>query len=280
MISALLAMALAQPQIDLGVVYSKVGGEELKMDIYSPAEIKSGTAPAVVVIHGGAWVSGNRTDMADLCIQLASKGIVAATVSYRLAPKHKWPAMLDDVQTATRFLRTQASQYKIDPKRIGSAGASAGGHLALLLGLRETRDPKPAEHAGVSSQTQVVFNIFGPTDMANDFPPAFDMLYPMVLGKPKAEAGEVIKDASPVQWVTAQAPPIYTIHGTADAVVPVRQATRLEEAMKAQKREIVTVIVEGMPHGIRTGKPDVDEKIKKGLDDGINFLAQHLGLKS
>lgn len=265
-----------QPKVELGVTYASVGGEDLKMDLYYPAESKTPTA-AIVVIHGGAWMSGKREDMKAFCETAAAKGFFAATVTYRLAPKSKWPAMLDDVQTATRYLRANAAKYNIEPTRIGASGASAGGHLSLFLGLRDTRDPKPTLFPGVSSRVSAVFNLFGPVDLGQDFGPGLDMLYPSILGKSKADAGaELLKEISPLNFVDDTAPPIFTLQGTADTLVPVKQAWRLDEAMKAKHRVIETVIVEGMPHGVSTGKPEVDKKITEGLEKGFEFMKKHL----
>src|SRR5512133_1631627 len=137
--SFLLLLALQQPQPELNVEYAKIGDQSLHMDIYRPMPATKPMA-AVVVIHGGGWMSGKRQDMAGMATTLSQNGMFAATVSYRLAPKDKWPAMLDDVQTAVRYLRANSKKYNIDPNRIGAGGASAGGHLSLFLGLRDTRD--------------------------------------------------------------------------------------------------------------------------------------------
>src|SRR5690349_4821190 len=92
---------LFSPSVETDVVYSKVGTQELKMDIYQPLE-KKPMMPAIVVIHGGGWIGGNKRDMKPLCDALAKQGMVAASVQYRLAPTVKWPGFYDDVQTAVR----------------------------------------------------------------------------------------------------------------------------------------------------------------------------------
>src|SRR5687768_5217391 len=134
MIAALLLL-LPIHTVTPDVVYARVAGEELAMDIYQPAALSREPRPAVVALHGGAWMSGTRKHMARICEAIAAQGMVAATASYRLAPKHKWPAMLDDAKASVRFLRANAAKYNLDPKRIGATGVSAGGHLALFLGF-------------------------------------------------------------------------------------------------------------------------------------------------
>ncbi|HRF60095.1 MAG TPA: alpha/beta hydrolase [Fimbriimonadaceae bacterium] len=275
MIATMLILAF-DAKVDMGVVFSKPGGEELKMDIYYPAD-RSKPAPALLVLHGGAWIGGNRADMAEFCQAAADRGFVAATASYRLAPNSKWPAMLDDAQTAVRYLRANASKLNIDPKKVAATGASAGGHLALLLGFRDTRDSKAGEYATQSSRVKAVLNVFGPTDLTQDYPPAFDFLFQTVLGKPKKDSAEDIRQASPVTFVAPGAAPVFTIHGTADQIVPVMQAKRLDAALKAKKIDTEMVIIEGMGH--EAGGKDEGRR-KQFLDavaKGLEFVRKHLG---
>ncbi len=271
--SFLLLLLAFQAPVEADVLYSKAGGEELKMDIYRPApKSNGGKSGAVIVLHGGAWMAGKRQDVAGLAQYLASKGLLAACPSYRLAPKHKWPAMLDDAQTAVRYLRANADKYAIDPGRIGAAGLSAGGHLSLLLGARETRDPKPAEHPGVSSRVRAVFNVFGPTDLSNDFGKGVDGMFAIVLGKPREEASEEIRDASPVTHVDAGDAPVFTLHGKADTLVPYKQAERLDEKLKAAKVPHELALVEGMGHSLNAQ----DAGIRSALDRAAAFLVRWL----
>lgn len=266
MIATLFAIAvLAGPNVQADVTYSKVAGEELKMDIYFPQRDPNATSPAVVVIHGGAWMSGRRQDMTALATQFAESGFVAATVSYRLAPKHKWPAMLDDVQTAVRYLRSKAGEYRIDPRRIGATGASAGGHLALLLGFRDTRDGNPAEFKGLSSKVSAVFNIFGPTDLRRDFPATLDSLFETVLGKKKADSLDDIRLASPVEWISKSAAPVFTLHGEADPLVPNAQAKWLKEKLDALGIRNEMRIIPKMVHGINPADKTQMDAVLAGI---------------
>jgi acetyl esterase/lipase len=273
MLTILAGLLLLQPAIERDVVYSRPGGAPLTMDVYLPRPAPARPAPGVVVLHGGAWVIGRRQDMDSLARRLAANGMVAATVTYRLAPEHTWPAMLDDAQTAVRFLRTEAARFGIDPSRIGAAGASAGGHLALLLGFRDTRDPRPAEHTGASSRVQAVLNLYGPTDLSRDFGRAFNPLFVIVARQRRQDAAKLIRDASPVNFVSGQSAPVFTFHGAADRIVPVAQAKRLTDALKAAGVEHETVIVEGVGHGVPLDNPEVAE----AMDRGIEFLRRRLG---
>lgn len=265
---AFLALAFfgSSAKVELDVVYAKVAGVDLMMDIYRPSVAPAGKSAAVVVIHGGAWMGGKRQEMAELCEAIAKKGMLAATVQYRLAPKFKWPAMWDDTQTAVRYLRANAEKYGIDPNRIGATGASAGGHLSLMLGSTETRDPNAEHFKGVSSRVAAVLNLFGPTDMSQDYPPQMDFLFMQVLGKVKAQAADEIKQASPVSHIKKGAAPVFTIHGTTDQLVPVIQAKRLDDALKAAGVPHIQHIIEGMGHEIAKTRPEAMKAIEAGID--------------
>ncbi len=267
MLALLLSALLLAPNVQTDVVYRKVDGVELKMDVYSPETPAAQALPAVVVVHGGAWIGGKRSDIKALAAALASEGMVAATVDYRLAPKHKWPAMLDDVQSAVRYLRANNLRYRIDPLRIGATGASAGGHLALLLGMRETRDRETDFYPRVSSRVAAVLNLFGPTDLAHDFAPGTaDFLAIQVVGKSFKQAETEIRDFSPVNFVDGKTAPIFTIQGQADPMVPPYQADRLDQALKAANRPHVLVKVPGMVHDVDIKKPAERDALKKGIE--------------
>ena len=125
-----------------GVVYGTVEDEPLLLDVFRPPA--AAARPAVVLVHGGGMSTGFRADMADPARQLARAGYIAFAVDYRLVDaasgRHRWPAQLDDVQQAVRWVRANAARYGVDPGRVGAYGWSAGGQLAALLGTRDTRD--------------------------------------------------------------------------------------------------------------------------------------------
>ncbi len=275
MIASLALLVLLGPRVDLDVAYAKVGDTELKMDLYYPDPAAPKTNAAVVVIHGGAWISGDRKQMAQLSQYFASRGLFAAAVQYRLAPKSTWPAMIDDVQTATRYLRANAAKFGFDPKRMGACGASAGGHLSLLLGNTETRDPSPVENKGISSKVQAVFDIFGPTDLSRDFPASLDGVFRLVLGKDKKDAADTIHDASPLNFVSKKSAPTFIFQGLADPLVNPSQSRYLEAKMKEVGVPVQAVYVEGVGHELPVDKNDkVKEAVVKGTDWLIKYLAR------
>lgn len=284
MILAILVGILTAPEVDLNVVYSKAGGAELKMDIYSPTETAIETSPlglkrvsvaprkAIIMIHGGAWIAGTKELMTERAKYFTSAGFVVANISYRLGAKFKWPAMLDDVQTAVRYMRANAEKLKIDPNKIGATGESAGGHLASFLGTRDTRDSKPTEFPGHSSRVQAVLNFFGPCDMQAQFPPSMDLIYPMVLGKKKAEATEEIKDASPILFFDKKTAPMFIYQGLTDPLVNPDISRKTEARLRELGIPTEARYLEGIGHDVKMSDPGA----AAAVDAGIAFLKKHL----
>lgn len=148
------------------IEYAKPDGVSLKLDVCRPKGLTSPRS-TIVLTHGGGFRRGSKADLLDTCQELAKLGYVAATVDYRLAPKYPYPAQIDDVQYAVRWLRNNAQKYRIDPKNMGSLGGSAGGYLATMLGVQETRNPSLGL-ANYSSKVKVVIDRFGAPMDATD----------------------------------------------------------------------------------------------------------------
>ncbi len=234
---AVCGLVLSQ-QVPPGVKYEKdveygVGEDViLHLDIARPVEAGP-PRPCVVIIHGGGWRGGNKSDGTQLVLQLAQRGYVAATVQYRFCPTHRFPAQVEDVKCAVRFLRAHAKEYNIDPERIAAAGFSAGAHLSMMLGTLDKEDGLEGtggnpEH---SSKVQAVVAYFGPTDFSQDFPAISQGLVNDFLGFTSEENPDVFKQASPITYVDKNDAPILIFQGTKDRLVPASQATLMAEAM-------------------------------------------------
>lgn len=242
------------------LTYGKAGDTELQLDLMEPPG--EGPFPAILFVHGGGWAHGSRVGHHKHIEEAAKRGYVAATVTYRLVeenkdgsgPKYKntWPAQIHDVKAAVRWLRANAEKYHIDPERIGAIGFSAGGHLVLLLGTTDADDGLEGDSGNPepSSRVQCVVNFFGPTEMVsgrNNSSVAH--LYENFLGGKPDEASENYKAASPVTYVTKDDPPILTLHGDQDKLVPVSNARDLDAAMQKAGAEHTLSIIEGAGHG-------------------------------
>jgi acetyl esterase/lipase len=233
------------------IVYTKAGSEDLKLDLARPAT-GDGPFPAVVVIHGGAWRQGNKADMRPILPQFAQRGYVAISPQYRFCPKDAFPAQIYDVKAAVRWLKLNAKKYKVDPDRLGAIGFSAGGHLALMLGLTGPADGLEGDvSAGApDSRVKAVVNYFGPTDLAaSDIP---DICKPWVkdfLGGTPKEKPEMAAKASPLTFVSKDDAPVLTFHGTKDPLVPFNQAVKLADTMSAAGIPGRVELMVGAQHG-------------------------------
>ncbi len=237
-----------------GVEYANPDGQHLQLDIARP-KAGDGPFPAVLCIHGGGFRAGTREGYDALCVRLAERGYVAATVTYRLAPKYRFPAAVHDCKAAVRWLRANAARYKIDPARVGVTGSSAGGHLAQFLGV--TAGVKEFEgdggNAGQSSAVACVVNVYGPSDFTKSYGKSVDAaeVLPLFLGGNLETARKEHVRASPLYWVTPDAAPTLCIHGTEDKYVAHEQAVWLVDRLKAAAVEAELLTLQGAGHGFK-----------------------------
>ena len=253
----------AEVVVEENVTYGKIGDTELKLDLARP--VGDGPFPAIVFIHGGGWYQGSRLGYRGQIQEAAKRGYVAATISYRLMQFDEtkketttatpiFPAQIHDAKAAIRWVRANTKRYNVDPDRMGVTGASAGGHLSLLVGLTdpsanlEGKSGSPEQ----SSRVQAVVNVFGPTDMRFCYEKSsVAWIFRLVMGGTPDEAGERYRAASPISHVSKDDPPVLTLHGDQDALVPVEQATVLDEKMKAVGARHTLTVFEGQGHGFR-----------------------------
>jgi acetyl esterase/lipase len=227
------------------VPFAEIDREKLQLDLVIPSG--KGPHPCIICWHGGAWKAGSRKDLSttggildfgtkgkSLLEVLAEQGYVAVSPSYRLAPKHVWPAQIIDAKTAIRYLRENAAKYNIDPERIGAMGFSAGGHLAALAGTAQ----KVPEFEGQlfpkqSSQVKCVVNFFGPADLTlyTETPGIERGFMQPLFGGPSSEKLADMKKASPVNHVSKESVPFMIIHGTLDVVVPIKHSELLHKKL-------------------------------------------------
>jgi acetyl esterase/lipase len=226
LLSAGAAYGFQSAAVQKDIVYFCCPDKALTMDIYSPSQ-KEGLFPAIIYVHGGGWYSGDKTTGAgqDDIHSLVQKGYLVASIDYRLAPRYQFPAQIEDLKCAVRFLRANAALYKIDPAHIGVFGDSAGGHLAALLGTSEDCDwPDNSPITGCqSARVQAVVEMFGPVDLTRHFERERSLLIEHVFGTSDPESETIIR-ASPVTYVTNNDPPFLIIQGDKDEVVAPEQS--------------------------------------------------------
>lgn len=275
----------AKPAVKLerSVRYATAGGERLYLDIAVPPG--DGPFPCVVMIHGGAWQFGGRGDFSlgkesngqrvpSWLEVAAEKGYVAASVSYRLAPKHKFPAMAEDCRSAVRFLRANAKKFNIDPDRFAALGFSAGAHLALLVGMADqSAGFDVGDHLDVSGRVQCVVDFFGPTDigLCAATPGIEDAYVVPVFGKAAKSDPAVYKKASPLTYASKDAPPTLILHGNLDWIVPIKHSEALQKCLTDAGAHVEMLTVPFGGHGGWT-----EREMEKPLATTYKFLDTHL----
>ncbi|MGH7133049.1 MAG: alpha/beta hydrolase fold domain-containing protein [Phycisphaerales bacterium] len=248
------------------VVYAEVGERKLKIDLFLPGGEDGKTAsprPVVLWIHGGGWEGGSKDRAPGT--ELLKRGYILASVEYRLTGVASFPAQIYDCKGAVRWLRAHAAEYNIDPARVGVWGASAGGHLAALMGTTGGLKDLEGDIGGnldQSSRVQAVVDWFGPTDMltlAAPNPDATDQqkqafavglrVVEKFMGGSTEQKRDVYIQASPTTHITPDDPPMLIMHGDADPLVPLSQSQLLETKLKAAKVPVELDVIKGAGHG-------------------------------
>lgn len=246
---------------EYNVAYVDGGDEAQVLDIYYPEDV-SEPRPLLVWIHGGGWRAGSK-DGVPWIYQL-QRGYVVASVEYRFSQKAIFPAQIDDCLAAIRYLRTNATRYGIDRKKVGVGGSSAGGHLSALVGTSGGQGVfKPVGgNADAYDGVQAVCDIFGPTDFWTvieqaDKDPNVKNIFKWNEGDPYSEliGGGLGKDrercdaVSPVHYVSKKSPPFLILHGDHDTLVPYAQSVELEEKLKSAGVDVLLQRIAGAGHG-------------------------------
>ena len=269
------AADLAIPEsvvFERGIEFANPDHQHLQLNLARPKQ-RNGLFPVIVCIHGGGFRAGTREGYDRLCVTLAEHGYVAATVTYRLAPAYRFPAAVEDCKASVRWLRAHAADYRLDPKRIGVMGGSAGGHLALFLGV--TGGVTAFEGEGdreQSSAVNCVVSVYGPSDFTQSYGKSVDAheVLPLFFGGNLETRRREHIVGSPLYWVTPQAPPTLCIHGTDDKYVAHEQAVWMVDRLKAASVEAELLTLPGAGHGFN------GDDARKADSAMLAFFDRHL----
>ncbi|MFC2003481.1 alpha/beta fold hydrolase [Chloroflexota bacterium] len=262
------------------VEYGRASDIPLLLDIYIPETPIASPIPAIVFIHGGGWKDGDKGS--ELYIRkfsyLAKHGFFVVSINYRLSGVAPFPAAVEDSKCAVRWLRANAEKYNVDPQRIGVAGGSSGGHLALMVGCVD----KTAGLEGnggweeFSSQVQAVVSYYGHSDF-NSYEVSGAVI--LFLGGTTDEIPDTYVLASPITHVKAGNPPLLLIHGELDPKVPYNQSEEMYQAYQQAGLETELIKVSAAGHGFR---PAGETPISPSLDEieqiRLDFFVEHLVL--
>jgi acetyl esterase/lipase len=233
--------------------YVPNGMERQNLDLYLPA--KGTNWPLIIWIHGGGWNKNSKDHPGGR--SFLGRGYALASLNYRQAQHAKWPAQIIDCKAAVRWLRAHAGEYGIDPDHFGAWGMSSGGHMVAVLGTTgDTKEFDQGDNLGFSSRVQAVADWFGPTDFLSVSNEPGHMRWggngdvdtSLIGGKPSQNV-EKARSASPVQYVTSNAPPFLIMHGDKDLTVPVQQSYELRDALKKAGAPVEFLVLVGSGHG-------------------------------
>jgi acetyl esterase/lipase/catechol 2,3-dioxygenase-like lactoylglutathione lyase family enzyme len=261
-------------RIERDIAYVTGGHARQKLDLYLPKA--AGVLPLIINIHGGAFRMGSKAD--GVPVEYLGLGYAVASIGYRLSGDATWPAQIEDCKAAVRWLRANATKYGLDPDRFAVWGASAGGHLAAMVGTAGgVKEFERGENLSVSSRVQAVVDYFGPTDFlqmdAHRLPngqvhDGAESPESQLVGGALQENKDKVARADPITYVTKEDPPFLICHGDADPLVPHHQSVLLEAALRTAGVPVTFYTVKGGGHG-RFSDPKVAELTKE-------FLAKHL----
>lgn len=258
-------------EVKFDVEYGKVGDEKLLLDLAQP-EKGDKPRPGLIFIHGGGWAGGRKEDFTAVAKDFATEGYVAVSINYRLAPKHLCPAQIEDCKCAVRWMRAHAEELGVDPERIGAVGGSAGGHLALMLGVMDPADGLEGNGGwqDQSSKVQAVVNYVGPSDLMGELPDVSKGILKNFFGGPREEKKELAIQASPVTYLNAGDATILSFMGTKDPLVPHTQGITLANKMTEAGVPGRVELILGAGHGFEP------EEMKRTVEVAKEFLREEL----
>jgi acetyl esterase/lipase len=231
----------------------------LAVDVFTPPN-PSGPCPALLLLHGGAWMLGDRAQLRGYGFLVGREGFVVVAGEYRLSSKALWPAQLEDAAAIFDWMVKNEGALGIDPNRIAVAGASSGGHLALLLAAMRSNDRDTGPAAAVS--------LYGITEVAGA-PALHDAVTALFGGQIEAEGA---RQASPVSYVSDRHPPTLLLHSRGDEIVPYRQSLEYYERLADAGVPAELALFDGAPHAF-----DADPQLGRQVAGTIvSFLQRHL----
>ena len=231
------------------IVYQGANNQLLKLDVWYQHDVKT-PSPTLVYIHGGGWIFGTKEGSVLQFLPFLEKGWTVVNVEYRMASSSLAPAAVEDTRCALRWVYRNAQQWRFDTSKIVLMGHSAGGHLSLMAGMLP-------EGTGFDNQcygdeklnVAAIINWYGITDV-NDLIKGSNLKnYAVMWMGSQQNAEEIARRVSPLTYVRAGVPPILTIHGDKDDVVPYSHATRLQEALNKAKATNKLLTIKGGGHG-------------------------------
>jgi acetyl esterase/lipase len=240
------------------IEYARYGDRTLKLNLLQPKNAK-GPHPLLVYIQGSGWLPQSLYQNIPQLADFAHRGYLVASVEYRHSLEARFPAQIQDVKAAIRFLRANAEKYSLDPERVAVWGDSSGGHLAAMTGVSDgIMEFNTLNYAAESSGVKAVVDFYGPTDLLqmNQFPSKIDhdaanSPESLLVGGPLQENKARATQANPISYISREKPlpPFLIMHGDQDELVPFNQSVLLYQALKEARQDVTFYKVKGAGHG-------------------------------
>ncbi len=230
------------------IEYGKAGDETLLLDVNSPNG--DGPFPIAIIVHGGGWTRGDKQGEEGekvLFGPLVDANFIVVSINYRLAPKNKWPACIDDVLTTIKWVKANGAKYKGDTDKIALFGYSAGGQLACLAAVIAEKETTVAAVVGLAAPTDLVFDSLRRGSVSSYLKDLFG-LQGTDVNSPQAV--QVLWDASPINHLQKGLPPFLLVHGTADKSVPYQLSLNFQDRLKEFKVPCELITINGASHKI------------------------------
>lgn len=248
------------------VEYSRVAGESLLLDVCLPDG--KGPFPAVILVHGGGWTSGDKTSGVDpLFAPLSKAGLGWFSINYRLAPRHPYPAAVEDIEAAIRWVKAHASELNVDRNRLALLGESAGGQLIAMVVVRAKDDTRVAAAVPFYAPVDLEADTQRRGGLSTSLRALFGRSYEV-----DDQAARLLREASPINFVHAGLPPFLLVHGTADMSVPYNQSIQMQAKLKAAGVSCDLITIDDGVHGMSRWEgydPTYKEKV-------VSWIAEKL----
>jgi acetyl esterase/lipase len=265
------------------VTFATVSNQKLQLDIYPAAGVQTiAPTPALIVVHGGSWRAGNKSDFAPWDRWLATQGYTVFDIEYRIAPQPNWREATGDVKSAIGWVKRHAERYHVDPDRLALLGRSAGGHLALLAAYTPTDKQLPAsDSASTDTRVRAVVSLYSPTDLTWGYyhPAKPDVIdgpgtLRRFIGDSPADLPDAFREASPITHVGSETPPTLLFHGERDLLVGPQHTVRLSQKLTAAHIPFQSVYVPYALHGFDFNINGWGSQIEQPIL--LAFLRRHL----
>jgi alpha-L-fucosidase 2 len=220
-------------------------------------------------VHGGGWTSGDKTTGVDpLFAPFSKSGLGWFSINYRLAPKHRYPAAVEDVEAAVRWVKEHAAELNVDPKRLALLGESAGGHLVAMVVMRAKEDTRVAAALPFYAPVDLVSDTERRGGLSLSLRDLFGRSYEV-----DGEAAQLLQAASPINYVHSGLPPFLLVHGTADMSVPYNQSVQLQAKLRAAGVSCDLITIDDGVHGMARWEatdPAYKDKVTSWIVDKLS----------